>query len=158
MTADAAPARPTPRPRKPVNRLGAIVGGLIILAIVIFLVLFRWNWLRGPLAHVISGRINRPVQITGNLEVHPWSWSPRATVNGLVIGDAPWAPREPLATLPRVTVQVKLLPLLQGKVLLPLVEADNAPRFRLLRDAQGRENWNFHPDQKAQAAQAAGDQ
>ncbi len=147
MTADAAPARPEPAPRKPLKHLGAIIFGVVVLAIVIFLILFRWNWLRGPLAHYISGRIDRPVHITGNLEVHPWSWSPRGTVNGLVIGNAPWAPREPLATLPRVTVQVKILPLLQGKVILPLVEADQ-PDVRLLRDTQGRENWSFHPGEK----------
>jgi uncharacterized protein involved in outer membrane biogenesis len=147
LTADATPTHAPTRPRKPVNRLGLLVGGLIVLAIIVFLILFRWNWLRGPLAHVISSRLNRPVAITGNLEVHPWSWSPTATVHGLVIGNAPWAPRGPLATLPRVTVQLKLLPLLKGKVILPLVEADNAD-VRLLRDAQGRENWNFHPGEK----------
>ena len=147
MTADAAPARTSPRPRKPINRLGATIGGLMVLAIIVFLILFRWNWLRGPLAHVISGRLNRPVHITGNLEVHPWSFSPRATVNGLVIGNAPWAPRTPLATLPRLTVQIKILPLFQGKTILPLVEADNAS-LDLLRDDQGRANWDFHPGQK----------
>jgi uncharacterized protein involved in outer membrane biogenesis len=147
LTADADPAPSRRRPRKPVSRVGAIVGGLIVLAVIVFLILFRWNWLRGPLAHVISGRLNRPVAITGNLEVHPWSFSPRATVNGLVIGNAPWAPRTPLATFPRLTVQIKILPLFQGKTILPLVEADNAS-LNLLRDDRGRANWNFHPGQK----------
>ena len=48
-----------------------IVGGIIVLALIIFLILFRWNWLRDPLAHALSGQLNRPVEITGNLEVHP---------------------------------------------------------------------------------------
>ncbi len=117
---------------------------LFLLALVIFLILFRWDWLRGPLAHEISHRLNRPVAITGHLDVHPWSWSPTVTINGLVIGNAPWAGRQPLATLPRLTVQVKILPLLQGQVILPLVEADR-PDVGLLRDAQGRANWDFHP-------------
>ena len=137
------PSRPPSPPRR---RLywGLGIGGAFIVALVIFLILFRWNWLRGPLAHEISHRLNRPVAIIGNLEVHPWSWSPSATVNGLVIGNAPWAGAKPLATLPRLTVQVKILPLLQGKVILPLVEADR-PDVGLLRDAQGRANWDFHP-------------
>jgi uncharacterized protein involved in outer membrane biogenesis len=124
-----------------------VVLGALALAIAIFLILFRWNWLRGPLAHEIAHRLDRPVAITGNLEVHLWSWSPSATVNGLVIGNAPWAGRKPLATLPRLTVQAKILPLiLKGKLILPLVEADR-PDVALLRDAKGRANWNFHPDQ-----------
>jgi uncharacterized protein involved in outer membrane biogenesis len=114
------------------------------VALVVFLILFRWDWLRGPLAREISHRLNRPVAITGHLEVHPWSWSPTATINGLVIGNAPWAAPQPLATLPRLTVQVKILPLLKGQVILPLVEADR-PDVGLLRDAQGRANWDFHP-------------
>lgn len=118
---------------------------MFIVALAIFLILFRWNWLRGPLAHEISHRLNRPVAITGNLEVHPWSWSPTATINGLVIGNTPWAGRKPLATLPRLTVQVKILPLLKGQVILPLVEA-NRPDVGLLRDARGRANWDFHPE------------
>jgi uncharacterized protein involved in outer membrane biogenesis len=137
---------PSQRPvrRPPHWRLG--IGGLFIVALVVFLILFRWNWLRGPLAHEISHRLDRPVAITGNLEVHTWSWSPWARINGLVIGNAPWAGRAPLATLPRLTVQVRILPLLKGKVILPLVEADQ-PSVRLLRDAKGRANWNFHPEQ-----------
>ncbi|HEY5106851.1 MAG TPA: AsmA family protein [Caulobacteraceae bacterium] len=121
--------------------ISAIVGA-IVLAVVIFLLLFQWNWLRGPLANAISHRLHRPVSITGNLEVHPWSWSPRATVNGLVIGNPAWNGPAPMARLPRLTVQVKIWPLLRGRVILPLVEAD-APDVSLVRDASGRANWNF---------------
>ncbi|HLZ83710.1 MAG TPA: AsmA family protein [Caulobacteraceae bacterium] len=139
------PSSPPPRRRRRGLYWGAGIGGALILALVVFLILFRWNWLREPLARELSHRLNRPVAITGNLEVHPWSWSPTATINGLVIGNAPWAGPRPLATLPRLTVQVKILPLLEeGKVILPLVEADQ-PDVGLLRDAQGRANWDFHP-------------
>ena len=139
---DTAPARR----HGPLYVLSAVVS-VLVLAIIVFLLLFRWNWLRPPLAHLISGRLHRPVAITGNLEVHPWSFSPQATVNGLVIGNAPWAGPKPLASLPRLTVQIKLLPLLTGKVILPLVEADK-PDVRLLSDASGRANWVFTPGRR----------
>ena len=153
-TAEPAPPtlRPSGSPRPPRRRIhwGWGIAGALLLALIVLLILFRWNWLRGPLAHEISHRLNRPVAITGNLEVHPWSWSPTATVNGLVIGNAPWAGRQPLATLPRLTVQMKVLPLLlRGRVILPLVEADQ-PDVGLLRDVKGRANWNFHPDRPPQ--------
>ena len=149
LAPDATPrtsAPPPPPPRRPAlrPRIGAAIGAAVVLLIVVFVILFQWNWLRGPLARAISGRLHRPVAITGNLEVHPWSWSPTATVNGLVIGNAPWAGKRPMAVLPRLTVQVKILPLLTGKLILPLVEADR-PDVGLLRDAQGRANWVADP-------------
>ncbi len=138
---------PAPRSGWRRHRVAGGVGGAILLALIVFIALFQWNWLRGPLAHAISARLNRPVTITGNLEVHPWSWSPRATINGLVIGNPAWAGPAPMARLPRLTVQVKLLPLLKGQVRLPLVEADR-PDVTLLRDASGRANWVWRPGQK----------
>jgi uncharacterized protein involved in outer membrane biogenesis len=121
---------------------------VLVLAIVVFLILFRWDWLRGPLARYLSGRLHRPVAITGHLSVHPWSWTPQATVTGLVIGEAPWAGKAPLASLPRLTVQAKILPLIfRGQLILPLVEADR-PSADLERDAQGRANWEVHPGVK----------
>lgn len=131
-------------PSRPWGRyVAAAVAAALGLALIVLLVLFRWNWLRGPLADAISARTHRPVTISGNLEVHPWSWAPTATVNGLVIGNTPWGGSGPLASLPRLTVQVKILPLLRGKVILPLVEVDQ-PAVNLMRDAKGRANWVFN--------------
>ena len=114
---------------------------LLIIAIAVFIALFQWNWLRGPLASYLSARLDRPVSITGNLEVHPWSLNPKASVSGVTIGNPPWAGRAPMARLPAFTAQIALAPLfLHGKVVLPLVEADR-PAIGLVRDAQGRENW-----------------
>jgi len=114
---------------------------LLIIAIVVFIALFQWNWLRGPLARYLSARLDRSVSITGNLDVHPWSLEPKASVGGVTIGNPPWAGHGPMARLPAFTVQLALKPLLlQGKVVLPLVEADQ-PSVSLMRDAQGRENW-----------------
>lgn len=114
------------------------VGG----AVAIFLLLFQWNWLRGPLAHELSGRLHRPVTITGNLQGHVWSWSPSLTVNGLVVGNPAWAGPGPMASVPKVTVSVHLPDLIKGKVILPLV-AITAPDVHLLREADGRANWIF---------------
>ena len=137
------PSPPSPPPTRRLPVAAAIAAGTALLA-ALFLLLFQWNWLRDPLARAISGRIHRPVAITGDLEVHPWSWSPRATINGLVIGNPPWAGSTPLAIVPRLTVAVKILPLLTGRVILPLVEIDR-PTVDLLHDARARSNWDFNP-------------
>ncbi|HEY2179145.1 MAG TPA: AsmA family protein, partial [Caulobacteraceae bacterium] len=147
MTAAAVPHGPMVTP----PRIWAAMGVLLVLAIALLLILFQWNWLRGPLARLLSDKLDRPVAIFGNLEVHPWSWSPTATVNGVVVGNPPWAGRTPMASLPRLRVKMKLAPLLlHGKLVFPWVEADR-PDFTLLRDADGRANWRFGPGGGAHA-------
>ncbi|MEO8811699.1 MAG: AsmA family protein [Caulobacteraceae bacterium] len=153
MTAAESPLPRRPRPLFP--RVGAVIGAALLLAIVVFLLVFQWNWLRGPIARIASGRLHRQVTITGNLDVRPWSWSPSATVHGLVIGNPPWAGKGPMATFPTLTLQVKILPLLTGKLVLPLVEADR-PSVAFVRDASGRANWIFNPGQPPKPLPAIG--
>lgn len=136
----AAPS--TPAKASPTGRRGGVIAGALLLVLVAFIVLFQWNWLRAPLARAMSDQLHRPVAITGDLDVHPWSWTPRVTINGLVIGEPGWAGAGPMATVPRLTVWFKVLPLLEGKLDLPLVRAER-PVVRLLADASGRTNWTF---------------
>jgi AsmA family protein len=118
---------------------------LLVLAVAVFVALFQWNWLRGPLARYLSAQLDRPVRITGDLKVHPWSLDPWASVSGVTIGNPRWAGGGPMARLPAFTAQIALKPLLlQGKTVLPLVEADK-PSVALLRDAEGRVNWRNGP-------------
>jgi len=127
----------------------------ILVAIVIFLALFNWDWFRPPLARMISGRLHRPVRIEGHLRVHLLSWTPSATVEGLQIGDPDWVaradglPKRDMADFGAITIKVKLLPLFIGRVILPLVDLER-PNVVLLRDRTGRASWDFS-DGKAPA-------
>jgi uncharacterized protein involved in outer membrane biogenesis len=133
--------------------LGVIA--LVVLAIVIFLALFNWDWFRPPLARMLSARLHRPVRIEGHLKVHVFSWTPSATVEGLQIGDPAWVSRQDglpardMADFGSITVKVKLLPLFIGRVILPLVDIER-PNVVLLRDRAGRTTWDFS-DGKAPA-------
>jgi AsmA family protein len=122
--------------------VAAAIGAAAVLALIVLVALFQWNWLRGPLGWAISGRLHRPVSINGDLHVHPWSGSPWASVEGLRIGNPPWAGGGAMATAPKVTVRWKWKPLLARRIVLPLARID-APTVRLIRDASGRRNWNF---------------
>jgi uncharacterized protein involved in outer membrane biogenesis len=128
--------------------IGAI---LLTAAIVIFLVLFDWNWFRGPVGRMASARLHREVVITGDLRVHPWSFSPKAEAYGVRIAQPDWAAKAdpkgspagaPMAKVDRIAVQIKILPLLKGDVILPLLAVDR-PDVKLLREASGRANWSF---------------
>jgi len=123
------------------GRVGVTIGLALLGAILVFILVFDWNWLRGPLASAASAKLNRPVAIEGDLDVHPWSFTPRAEINGLRIGQPSWA-RGDMAVVERVAVEVELLPLFVGRVVLPLVEIDK-PNVSLMRLADGRANWTF---------------
>ena len=124
---------------------GGILGGAVLL-IVLFLMLFNWDWLRGPIARYASARTHRAVRIDGHLRVHLLSKTPTVRVEGLKIGNPAWAPRQDMAQVEAVTVKTRLWPLFRGKLELPLVRFDR-PNLTLLRDAQGRANWQLTPSQ-----------
>ncbi len=143
--ADAG-ARDTWRDRKRRNRLirTTTIWSLIAIAVAVFFALFSWDWFRGPLARYLSARTGRQVQIEGHLQVHPFSWQPRATIGGLRIGNPNWlgGGKTDMANLGRTTVQVKLLSLLSGQVELPLVDIEH-PSIALYANQTGRNNWTF---------------
>ncbi|MDB5459404.1 MAG: AsmA family protein [Caulobacteraceae bacterium] len=122
--------------------IGGGVLGLLVLAIVVFLLLFDWNWLRGPIGRYASARTGRAVRLDGDLKVHLLSWTPTAMVGGLKIGNPAWAGPGDTATVDELTLKVKLLPLFAGRVELPLVDLEH-PRFDLIRDAQDDANWRL---------------
>ncbi len=116
---------------------------LLVTAIMIFLWLFQWNWLRGPIGRLASARLEREVRLVGDLDVKLLTWTPTAYVQDLRIADAPWADaREPMIQVRRLTVATRWRDLFAGRVAFPLIRAE-APNVRLLRDRQGRANWNF---------------
>ncbi|PZR34009.1 MAG: AsmA family protein [Caulobacter segnis] len=144
------PPRPPRHPLRGLSRRALIgIGSALALtaAIIAFLVIFDWNWLRGPLARFASAQLQREVAITGDLRVHPWSFSPKAEAYGVRIGQPDWARKaDPQAgqmvQLQRIAVQVKILPLLRGDVIMPFLALDK-PDVRLLRDKDGKANWTF---------------
>jgi uncharacterized protein involved in outer membrane biogenesis len=128
---------------------------LLTAAIVVFLVIFDWNWFRGPVGRMASARLNREVVITGDLRVHPWSFSPKVEAYGVRVAQPEWAAQAqskadpkgsptgtPMAKVDRIAVRIRILPLLKGDVILPLLSVDR-PDARLLRDDSGRANWAF---------------
>ena len=118
----------------------------VALLAVLFAVFFRWNMLRGPLAREASAISGRPISIDGDLSVHPWSFTPSATIRGLKVGNPAWMHGGLLADIPALTVQIRLMPLLHLQADILLLDLEH-PRVWLQRDAQGRANWSgANPD------------
>jgi uncharacterized protein involved in outer membrane biogenesis len=120
------------------------VWAVFAAAVAVFFAIFTWDWFRGPLARYLSARTGREVQIEGHLQVHPFSWRPWAQVGGVRIGNPKWlgGGRADVADLGQTTIQAKLIPLLTGRLELPLVDIEQ-PTLTLYADKSGRNNWTF---------------
>src|SRR5437016_2390956 len=120
--------------------LWAIVMASVAAALAIFILVFDWNWFRGPIARYWSHKTGRHVRIDGDLRVHLFSLHPSATVAGLKISNPSWAPTGDTAQVPRLYLRVALWPLFAGHAVWEQVTAES-PNISLLRDAQGRATW-----------------
>lgn len=135
----------TPRLRRPSRRAVRWTG--VILAVIgiglaVLVAVWDWNWFRGPLERVASARLHRPVTISGNLDADIWSWQPSATVDGVHVANPAWAGGHEMANVRRIAVKVRLIPLLTGRLDLPLLRIEQ-PNVALYADAQGRRTWDF---------------
>jgi uncharacterized protein involved in outer membrane biogenesis len=123
--------------------------GITLLALlfagVVTLYFLDWNEMRGPVGRYLSHRTGREVRIDGNLSVKLFSWQPRIQAGGLYVGNPQWA--KDLANTSQAgkvndfIVELRLLPLLRGHLVLPLVSIDQ-PDILLVRDDTGRTNWD----------------
>jgi len=115
---------------------------IVLSAIALLVSLFDWNLLRPMLAREITAKTGRPASIRGALKVRVWSWNPTIEVNGLSIGNPPWADRKTMFDAQRITIRVSLLHLLRAQIVLPLV-ALQRPDINLERDSRGRASWEL---------------
>lgn len=111
--------------------LGLIAGSLV------FLMLFDWNWLRGPISRAASASTGREVVLNGDLDVRLFSWTPSATVRRLSIGGPAWAHDRNTAEVEQLDVSVRLRRLFLGQVeVFSLVMT--RPAVHLVVDGNGR--------------------
>jgi uncharacterized protein involved in outer membrane biogenesis len=112
-----------------------------LVAAIITLYFLDWNQMRGPLSRYLSSRSGREVRIEGNLSVKLFSWQPSIDVGEVFIGNPGWVGTPQAARFTRARVEVRLVPLIFGDIILPLVRIDE-PTLLLVRDESGRTNWD----------------
>ena len=119
--------------------LAALV--LVLVAVVLF---FPWDVLRGPINRYVSAELGRRFEITERLSVKLGS---TATVraDGLEFANPEWASEPYLVKAKAAEFDIKLLPLLFGKVDLPRV-ALFEPQIGLQIEPDGRRTWALSRD------------
>jgi AsmA family protein len=133
----------TPRQRLRPSRRTWIFGSLATLAVAIIAIvlLFDWNWLKGPLENQVSSRLGRPFRIAGDLDVD-LGLHPRITINDASLANPPWASDQPMLEVQRAEFVVDLPALWHGRVELPELNISK-PALRLETRPDGPPNWRF---------------
>ena len=122
--------------------------GLVIVGLVVLMLVFDWNWIKGSVEREASKALGRAVVIEGDLDVK-LSWSPLVRIDRIRIANASWSPEPSMLTLQRLVFRLDLRELLRGRVVLPTVELVE-PVLRLETSEQGQPNWTFGSDRPAQ--------
>lgn len=113
----------------------------VLIAAIITLYFLDWNQMRGPVGRYLSHRTGREVRIDGNLSVQLFRWQPIVDAGGIYVGNPQWVGTPQAAKVKRLRVEFRLVPLIFGDLILPLVKIDE-PDLLVVRDATGRTNWD----------------
>ena len=126
-----------------------LVGAAAFIALLTLLVFFfPWDALRGPINRYVSGQLGRRFEITQHLAVHlrPYPWG-RTTVRaeGVEFANPGWAKEPYLVKAAAAEFEVRLWPLLLGKVNMPTVTLVE-PVIGLQIEPDGRRTWALSRD------------
>ena len=114
---------------------------LLAIALVVLVVLWDWNWFKGPIERQVQARTGRTFDIAGNLDVDLGRVT-TIRADGLRLGNAQWSKSPDMATVRELQLDIRVWPLLRGDVRIPRIVLDT-PRLRLEKGPKGVGNWVF---------------
>jgi uncharacterized protein involved in outer membrane biogenesis len=116
----------------------------LLLALVMLVVFFPWDWLRGPVNRYVSEQTGRKFEITRKLDVK-LGRNARVLMDGVEFANPGWARDPYLVKAESAEVQVRLWPLMSGRIELPLVSLQK-PELGLQIEPDGRRTWSLGQD------------
>jgi AsmA family protein len=128
--------------KRPARILSVIAAAVLLIAgsmLAIAAALERGHF-RGSLQRVISSRVQRPVRIEGELDLHLITFRPRAVARGVHIDNPEWMPPGEFAAIDEL--HVVFAPTLRHPLKVEAVELHGA-KLRPARDREGRSNWRL---------------
>jgi uncharacterized protein involved in outer membrane biogenesis len=122
--------------------LAGIAAFLLVMVLVVLF--FPWDMLRGPINRYVSGQLGRRFEITRHLAVD-LGRTTTVRADGLEFANPEWAKEPYLVKATAAEFDVKLWPLLFGKLELPRVSLTD-PQLGLQIEPDGRRTWALSRD------------
>src|SRR3569833_1790736 len=126
---------------------------VLIRVVVLVVMFFDWNWLKGPIEHRVSSATGRSFVNNGDLDVD-LSLHPLVRVQGIVLGNAEWGRAPQMLTMAELAFRIDLVKFLRGQVVLPEVHLQR-PRLLLDENAEAKANWQCNAQQQQEKSVAA---
>lgn len=114
----------------------------MLIAILVLILLWDWNWFKGPLERAVQARTGRVLQI-GNLDV---DLGRTTTIRGddIRFANAGWAKQPQMASADRVELDIRIWPLLHGSVQMPEIRLSRPDVLLQTAPRKGEPgNWDF---------------
>ena len=137
--------------RRTLKWLGYIVA-VLVLAIVLLVIFFDWNWLRHPIERAVTEKTGRALIINGNLNVKLGWPLTRIQVADITFANPAWARQPLMFTVKRMEGDINLAQLFKRHYGVSTVRLEQ-PQVFLEQSLDGRKNWLLDRNQKDENAQ-----
>ena len=137
------------KPQRGRRRLWRNLGialGVAAVIVIGFVLIFDWNWLKGPIERRVAAGTGRSLQIDGDIHGQ-WHLNPRISFDKVRFANPDWAQSPDFLTAERIELKIALLPLLSRRVHLMDVVLIK-PSLALERVQDGRATWHFDREQR----------
>ncbi|MDP2241486.1 MAG: AsmA family protein [Burkholderiales bacterium] len=122
-----------------------------ILLAALFISIFGWNWLRGPIERMATEKTGRALAINGELTVK-FAWPlPRIRAAAVTFANPGWAREKQMVAADAVEVAIDLPQLLRQNIVFPEVRLERPVVF-LEQSTGGRKNWLLDLNQQDEGA------
>jgi len=121
------------------------------IAAALYIAIFGWNWLRGPIERMATEKTGRVLAIKGDLTVK-FGWPlPHLHAASVTFANPDWATERQMLSADAVDVAVDLPQLLRRNIVLPEVRLERPVVF-LEQGTEGRKNWLLDRSQQDEGA------
>ncbi len=122
----------------------------VVLA-VLYIAIFGWNWLRGPVERMTLEQTGRELVIGGDLKLK-FGWPlPRIRAGAVTFANPAWASEKQMVAADAVEISINLPELLRRNIVLPEVRLERPVVF-LEQGSGGRKNWLLDRNQQDEQA------